>query len=324
MSTIDLDIFKNDNAAFVKELSGPNATKVAEAAGLYIAQKLRERSFARQILTPRTVTRYDLKNSKEHDQLVFIDEKEINVGHAQAINFKAEPDGAYITTPRYEIPVQEISSQLFAKKEIELLASTQPVTKVLEEIVVREIEETEDGRFLQYAAAAAVSAGNAIQISQGAAVGSALTKTATKQLINLIDSKRLKTSTILMSNVVFNDTIDMDYSVLGSELLHEVTVDGYKYYNWAGRKLIVSIKNELFQSTTLNADGTTAAANDGKVRAPVIYGFADEKALGRFLVLDSTKFGVRKNFNTIEMMGWEYIAIGIGNNNAVSQATLTA
>lgn len=318
MSTLDLDIFKNDNAAFVKELSGPNATKVAEAAGLYIAEKLRERSFARQILTPRTVTRYDLKNSTEHDQLVFIDEKEINVGPAKAINFKAEPDGKYITTPRYEIPIFEISSDLWAKKEIELLASTQPVTKVLEEIIVREIEEVEDGRFLQYAAASAASAGNDIQVIQGVTVGAKLTKTATKTLINLIETKRLKCSTILMSVAMFNDIIDMEWEQLGSDLLKEVTVDGYKYYNWAGRKLIVSIKDELFRSTTLKPDGT------GGTGAPVIYGFADEKALGRFLVMDSTKFGVRKVFNTIECQAWEYVGLGIGNDKACARITITA
>lgn len=314
--SMDLDVFKNDTAAFVRELEGPNQSKVAEAAGLYIAEKLRERSFARQILTPRTVTRYDLKNSVEHDQLVFIDEKEVKTGPAKAINFRAEPDNQYIETPRYEIPIFEISSDLYSKKEIELLASTQPVTKVIEENTVREIEEVEDSFFLKYAAAAAAASGNALQVNQGAAVGARLTKSATKALINAIETKRLKCSTILMSVVQFNDILDMEWEVLGSDLLKEVTVDGYKYYNWAGRKLIVSIKDELFKSDTVTlADNTTPA--------PVIYGFADEKALGRFLVLDSTKFGVRKVFNSIEFMGWEYIGLGIGNNNACASVAIT-
>jgi hypothetical protein len=300
-----LDLFKNDTTAFVKELSGPNQQKVAEAAGLFIAEKLRERSFARQILTPRTVTRYDLKNAVDHDQLVFIDEKEVNVGPAKAINFKAEPDNKYITTPRYEIPIFEIASDMYSKKEIELLASTQPVTKVIEENVVREIEETEDTFFLKYADAAAASASNTATVT---GTGQKLTKTATKRLINLIESKRLRCSTILMGVTTFNDILEYDFQDLGSDLLKEVTVDGYKYYNWAGRKLIVSIKNELF------TDGTN----------PTIYGFADEKALGRFLVLDSTKFGVRKVFSTIEFMAWEYIGMGFGNNKGIARVSLAA
>jgi len=304
MSQGYLDMFKNDTTAFVKELNGPNQQKVAEAAGLFIAEKLRERSFARQILTPRVVTRYDLKNSVDHDQLVFIDEKEVHVGVAKAINFKAEPDSSYITTPRYEIPIFEISSDLFAKKEIELLASTQPVTKVIEENVVREIEATEDSFFLRYADAAAVSAGNTLTVNGTA---QKLTKTATKSLINLIEGKRLRCSTILMSVTTFNDILEYDFQDLGSDLLKEVTVDGYKYFNWAGRKLIVSIKTDMFVDGSGN---------------PTIYGFADEKALGRFLVLDSTKFGVRKVFQTIEFQGWEYIGMGFGNNNGIARVSL--
>jgi hypothetical protein len=309
---MELDLFKADTETFIKEVSGPNQAKVAEAAGLFIAQKLRERSFARQIITPRVVTRMDLQVDTDHDQLIFIDEKEVNVGPAKAINFKAEPDGRYITTPRYAIPIFEIASDLYAKKEIELLASTQPVTKVIEENTVREIEEVEDSYFLQYADAAAANAGNLITFATGA--GGALTKGAIKAGMNQIDSRRLLARTVLMSKVTFNDFLTMTYQDLGSDLLKEVTIEGYTYYNFGGLKLIVSIKDELFLHPTL-----TLASGD---RARMIYFFADEKALGRFFVLDQTKFGVRKVFNTIEFMGWEYIGIGFGNDVAIARVTL--
>lgn len=308
----ELDLFKADTETFIKELSGPGQQKVAEAAGLYIAEKLRERSFARQVLTPRSVTRYDLQVSEYHDQLIFIGEKEIPVAPAKAINFRAEPDGKYITTPRFSIPIFEIASDLYAKKEIELLASTQPVTKVVEENVVREIEEVEDGFFLQYADAAANSVSNLITYSTGA--GGQLTKGAIKAGQNLIETKRLLCRTVLMSKVTFNDFFTLTFQDLGSDLLKEVTVDGYKYYNFGGLKLIVSIKDELFLHPTL-----TLASGDA---ARMVYFFADEKALGYFLVLDQTKFGVRKVFNTIEFMGWEYIGMGFGNANGIARVTL--
>lgn len=309
---MEIDLFKADCETFIKELSGPNQTKVSEAAGLFIAQKLRERSFARQILTPRQVTRMDLQVSTDHDQLVFIDEKEVNVGAAKAINFKAEPDGKYVTTPRYSIPIFEISSDVYAKKEIELLASTQPVTKLIEENTVREIEETEDSYFLQYVDAAASAAGNLVTYSTGA--GGALTKGALKTGMNLIDSKRLLARTVLMSKVTFNDFITMTYQDMGSDLLREVFVEGYRFYNFGGLKLIVSVKDNLFLHPTLTLASGAAAH--------LVYFFAEEKALGRFLVLDSTKFGVRRVFTLVEWQGWEFIGIGIGNSNAVSRVTL--
>ena len=309
---MELDLFKADTDVFIRELGGPDQHKIAEAAGMFIAEKLRERSFARQVLTPRQVTRYDLQVSENHDQLIFIDEKEVDVGPAKAINFKAEPDGNYITTPRYSIPIFEIASDIYAKKEIELLASTQPVTRVIEENIVREIEEVEDTFFLQYSDAAAAEAGNLITYATGA--GGALTKGALKAGMNLVDSKRLIARTILMAKVTFNDFITMTYQDLGSDLLKEITVEGYKYYNFGGLKLLVSIKDELFRHPT-----EVLASGDA---ARMVYFYADEKALGRFLVLDQSKFGVRKVFNTIEFQGWEYVGIGFGNSNGIARVTL--
>lgn len=309
----EMDLFKQDTQTFIKELGGPNQTKMADAAGLFIAEKLRERSFARQILTPRQVNRYDLQVDANHDQLYMMDEKEVATAPAMSINFKGEPDGQYITTPRYQIYISEISSQLYSKKEIELLASTQPVTKIIEENTVREIEEVEDSYFLKYAdAAAAVATGgsNLITITGG---GGQLTKSALKTLVNRIARNRLKCSTILMSQITFNDFLTMTYQDLGSELLKEVTIEGYKYYNFGGYRLIVSIKDSLFLSnTTLNSGD----------KARYIYGFTEEKALGRFIVLDSTKFGVRKVFSTIEFMAWEFMGIGFGNSNGIVRETL--
>jgi len=183
----ELDLFKADTETFIKELGGPNQAKVADAAGLFIAQKLRERSFARQVLTPRQVTRYDLQVSEDHDQLIFMDEKEVPTAPSVAINFKAEPDASYITTPRYPISIFEIASPLYAKKEIELLASTQPVTKILEENTVRDIEEVEDTYFLNYADSAAAGAtGGTNIINYDTQTGGALSKGSLKVLLNQI------------------------------------------------------------------------------------------------------------------------------------------
>ena len=320
----ELDLFKADTETFIKELGGPNQAKVADAAGLFIAQKLRERSFARQVLTPRQVTRYDLQVSEDHDQLIFMDEKEVPTSPSVAINFKAEPDASYVTTPRYPIAIFEIASPLYAKKEVELLASTQPVTKIIEENTVRDIEEVEDTFFLNYAdSAASLATGGTNIINYDTQTGGALSKGALKVLLNQILRNRLKCSTVLMSAITFNDFLTMTYMDLGSELLKEVTIEGYKYYNFGGVKIIVSIKDTLFQDPATATNGQTLT-NSGNSSTPahMIYGFADEKALGRFLVLDQTKFGVRKIFNTIEWMGWEYIGIGFGNSNGIARVSL--
>lgn len=311
---MEIDLFKADTETFLREIEGPNAQKVAEAAGLYIAQKLRERSFTRGgILTPRSVTRFDLQADENHDQLYFLDEKEINVSPATNVNFRGEPDTVYIEGSRYRIPIQEVASPIFEKREVELLAYTQPVTKVLEENVVREIEEVEDTNFLAAADAAAASQLNDIDVSTG--TNGALTKGAIKAGMNRIDRNRLLCRTVLMSKLTFNDLYTLTFAELGSDLLKEITVEGYKYYQLGGLKLVVSIKDSMF----LHPSKTCKA---GTEPAHLVYFFAEEKALGRFLSFERTKFGVRKIFQLIQMAGWEYIGIGIGNTAGCARVTL--
>ena len=309
---MEFDLFKADSETFVRE-SGTNPTKVAEATGLFIATKLRERAFCRQIVTPRTVGRHELQVSPHHDQLEFIDEKEVNVSPARAISFKGEPDSEYVTGDKYAIRIFEIASKIMEKKEIELIAYTQPVTKVIEENTVREIEEVEDAYFLQAVDAAAAQSGNLIAYSTGA--NGQLTKGAIKAGMNAIDSKRLLCRKVLMPKVIFNDFYTMTYQDMGSDLLKEVMVEGFTYHKLGGLELYVSIKDELFRHPTLLlASGEPAR---------MVYFFAEEKALGRFLVLDSTKFGVEKRFNTIRWCAWEYIGMAIANTAAVARVTLT-
>jgi hypothetical protein len=309
---MEFDLNRTDAETFIRSAQGPDSVKLADAAGLFIARKLRERSFARQVLTPKPVTARELRPSPQnHDQLVFIDEKEINVGPAYAINFKAWANGKYISVERYEIPIFEISTDEWSKREIELLAIQQPVTKILEENLVRQIEETEDGFFLAAADSAAGVSGNIVSYSTGA--GGSLTKGAIKIGMNLIERNQLICRTVLMSKLTYNDFYTMTYQDIGN-LAEEVTVEGYKYYNVGGLKMIVSIKDSLFLHPSL-----VLASGD---KAHMVYFFAEEKALGRFLVLDTTKFGVRRIYSLLSCMAWEAIGMAIANAPAVSRVTL--
>lgn len=308
----EFDIFQADAESYVHEATNGDTVKVADKTGIYIADKLRERAFSRQILTPRAVNRYDLQVSEHHDQLIFIGEKEVPTAPAKAINFRGEPDASYVETPRFNIPITEIASRVFNKKEVELIASHQPVLKIIEENTVREIEAVEDGFFLQYADAAAYAVGNLVSYSTGA--GGALTKGAIKAGIGRIHRNQLRTQRILMSHVTYDDFLTMTYDELGSSLLGEVTVEGYTYKTFGGYMLIVSIKDEMFRHPT------EMLANGDNAR--MVYFFAEEKALGYFITLDNVKFGVRRVFNKISMMAWEYIGIGFGNAKGIARVTL--
>ena len=298
------------NQIFADQLeSSEGREKLAEIGGNYIQQRLRETSFARQILPPLNVTIADVTRDEAHDGFVKIIDKEPD-SEAMAMNFLGESNAKYIKGDRYKVSFYRIASDLFSKDETELLAYNYPITKVIEQNSVKDIQRIEDQGFLSQINTAITSTGYTSNVT---GTGGKLTKTALKTLINLMEGSTvkngaLKVETLLMPQSVWNDILEWNVQLLGGDLLGEVTKDGYTYKTLMGRKVVVSIKNDLFLSA-------------GK---PVIYGFAAPQMLGNFFILNQTKFVVKKDFNIISFKGWEDIALGVGNIRGACSITLDA
>ena len=123
--------------------------KVAEVTGLYIQEKLRENSFARQILPPQTVTVAELTRNETDESLVYIDDLEPD-SIAMRINMRGEPDKTYIQGKRYSIRMETITSDRFQKTEQELRSYRMPLTKVIEQNTVKDIQEQMDVKFMEH------------------------------------------------------------------------------------------------------------------------------------------------------------------------------
>ena len=68
--------------------------KIAALASDYIRDRLREESFTRQIIPPKTVTRADLQVFVKHDTLVKIVEVEPQ-SKAMTMSFRGQPNAVY-------------------------------------------------------------------------------------------------------------------------------------------------------------------------------------------------------------------------------------
>jgi hypothetical protein len=296
------------NQVFADHLDTPEGLeKLGEVGGNYIQQKLRETSFARQIIPPLNVTVSDVTRSVDHDGFVKIIDKEPDSA-ALAINFLGEPAHKYLSGERYQVNFYRIASDLFSKDETELLAYNYPVTKVIEQNSVKDIQTIEDTNFLTAVDAAITISGYSSNVT---GTSQKLNKTALKTLINLVEGtntagEALKVETLLMGQKTWNDLLEWNNTLLGNDLLGEVTKDGYTYKTLLGRKVVVSIKNDLFVSSA----------------KPSVYAFAAPQFLGNFFILNQTKFVVKKDFNIISFKGWEDIAMGIGNVRGTARITL--
>jgi hypothetical protein len=321
------------NELFTQKLgSGEGKEKMAEYGGSYIRDRLREVSYARKVLPPEQVTRSDCQRSVNHDTLVKIVDVEPQ-SRALTMTFRGSPTARMIRGAKAEVGFYTVSSEIFQKTEQELLAYEMPITKIIEENSVKDIQEVEDREFtinieaacqaLQLQANGGVATPlNASQI-QGAGVvefsirKGELARTATSNdatvrpiqrpdvinLFKLLDGNRLRSERLLMTEVDWDDILQWTLEDFGDRLQSETAVDGYKYNTLFGRSYIRTVKSDI-------------------LRPGNVYCFTKPEFFGKFYVLNNTKFYIDKIANVITFQAWEDIAMAIINIAAVRKLEL--
>ena len=161
------------NEMFVQKVaSTEHRDKIAEEGGSYIRDRLREVSFARKIIPPTMVTRADCQRSEHHDTLVKLIDIE-PYSRAMSITFRGQPAARYIRGDRMAMGFFTISSEMLQKTEQELLAYEMPITRILEDNSVKDLQEIEDREFILHVE----SAVQALQTEANGGVATALNYT---------------------------------------------------------------------------------------------------------------------------------------------------
>jgi hypothetical protein len=335
------------NDLFSSKLDDPEErSKIAAAGGQYIRDRLREVSFARKILPPKQVTKADCQKSVNHDTLIKIEEMEPQ-SRAMAVTFRGEATSRYVSAARFEIPFYTIESEHFEKTEQELLAYDYPITKVIEDNTVTDIQEIEDMQFLLHAencvqlmqreaqtsqtvtglSAKSLDAGTVVEdrVLKGElararvdANGDLLDDWAVQPVqrpdfINLFKvlvggangagNGRLRMEVMLMTEWDFNDILQWTIEDFGDKVTSETVVNGYKYNLLLGKRFVRTIKVDI-------------------LRTGNIYGFTSPDFLGRFYILNNTKFYIDKRGRRIEWWCWEDIGMAFGNIAAIAKMEL--
>jgi len=249
------------------------------------------------------------------------------------MSFRGQPSARFIRAPRFEIPFFTISSEKFEKTEQELLAYEMPVTKIIEENSVKDIQAIEDRQFLLYVEAAiqalqleknanTPTAMNASNVLGGSVVQwsivkgeGALTagnddfvvqpvlKTDFIRLKQLLHRRWLRAERILITEPDYDNLSAWTIQDVGMTIAGETTTEGYKANTVLGLKIIRSIKTEV-------------------LREGNVYCFTAPEFFGRFYILNQTKFYIDKIANLITWQSWEDIGMGIGNISSVVKLEL--
>lgn len=316
---------------FEKVATQEGKDKIAEFGGTYIRDRLREVSFARKIIPPQPVQRSECQRSVNHDTLVKIVDIEPN-SKAMALTFRGQPTARFIRAPRYEIPFFTISSEKFEKTEQELLAYEMPITKIIEENSVKDIQSIEDRQFLVFIEAAVqgyqsdansgATAFNAANVNAGTVKGASVVKgegalTAAAEdftiypvlktdfikMKKLLHRRHLRAERMLITEPDYDDISSWTIQDVGMTIAGETSTEGWKSDTVVGLKIIRTIKTEI-------------------LREGNIYCFTAPEFCGRFYILNQTKFYIDKIANLITWQSWEDIAMGIGNISSIVKMEL--
>lgn len=294
-SELDSTTFNN---LFIERLDTTEGLqKTATAGAAFVRSKIREIGFARRILPPESVTRADTTRSTSHDTLVKI----VDIEHdskAMAVNFASEADENYIQGKRYALAFFKIESQKFVKSEGELLAYDYPITKVIEENSVKDIQKVEDSKFIEYAEAAVSITGKRL-----ASTATSMDRKELNSLFKMIDFDQLTVGCVLLNTVDLDDYMVQPATDIGSPAASEITINGYKYPTIMNRKLVVTNKHDL-------------------VLPGEAWAFTDPGYLGNFFILNDVKFWIKKEADLVIWKTWEYVAEGFGNIKAIAKIEL--
>jgi len=351
MSSVPSDVL---NELFVSKLdTEAGKEKIAALGGDFIKDRLREESFARKVLPPKTVSRSDLQVSVNHDTLVKVVEVEPQ-SRAMSMSFRGQPTVRYYTGPRFEVPFHTVGSERFEQTEQELMAYVMPITEIIKRNIVNDIQEIEDRVFLTHMEAACQSLQRDAQsVAFTATHNQDSAFSAFNVDAGLAEVGKVKSIDTLGGGLGANATAGCDHDAVnplqkndliklfqtftgsggrGSRLRCDqflMTDSDFEDINaWLqadiGHKLSGEATVDGYKYKTVIGRKFVRTLKTDILRPGNVYAFTAPEYLGGFLILNKTKFYADKERNRISFEAWEDVGMYVGNVAGVRKLELYA
>lgn len=301
------------NQSFVRKLDEGRVKEAQDEGSRFIRSKLREESFAREILEPVEIGADEIDRDEHTDQPKKIIEKEPD-SVATFVTFKGSGQRTFFRGPRYSVSFGKIETEHFMKSKFELLTYQNDIRKILTDNSVKDMANEEDKKFMETVDAAmgqvgpgnTVSAGNNRFTQQQIREGNLLdcdeqnlSKAFIAQLFQSMTSKRLPIGKLLMTKSTFMEALKFDHTDVGNDIVsrhYDNGMDGED--KLFGVPVITTIKNDIVEDNE-------------------IYLFAPQNYLGNFFLLQDATLFIKQEADMIEFWSYSAPGIGIGNANSI-------
>ena len=304
------------NQSFVRKLEDGRVKEAQDEGSRFIRSKLRQESFAREILEPVEIGADEIDRDEHTDQPKKIIEKEPD-SVATFVTFKGSGQRTFFRGPRYSVTFGKIETEHFMKSKFELLTYQNDIRKILTDNSVKDMADVEDQKFIETIKAAMTQVGGTIQlgVNQGDpdqfAVadlkdandldcnGKPLTKNLIAQLYQNMTMQKMPIGKLLMTKSTFMEVLKFDHTEVGNDIVSAHYRDGIAgEEKLFGVPVITTIKNDIIDDNE-------------------IYLFAPENYLGNFFLLQDATLFIKQEADMIEFWSYSAPGIGIGNCNGI-------
>jgi hypothetical protein len=302
------------NSNFVKKVEQGRIKEAEDEGSRFIRSRMRQDSFAREILNPVEISADELDRDVDTDQPKKIIEKEPD-SVASFVTFKGAGQKTIFRGPRYSVYFGKVESQHFTKSKFELMTYQNDIRKILTDNSVKDMADEEDRKFIETVDSLATTVNNVFDcaldingddpsvsglppITNGELSGGAVRLGIQKLLANKIPLGK-----ILMSKSLYYRVLDLPATTIGDQVAMRHYDEGVEAeQKLFGFPVVTTIKEDIVGS------------ND-------IYFFGPQEYLGNFFLLQDATLFIKQEADMIEF--WSYSAPGIGIGNANSIVKLT-
>jgi hypothetical protein len=285
------------NQGFLNKIEQGRIKEAQDEGTAFIRAKMRQTSFAREILPPVVLADDEIDRDEFTDLPKKIVEKEPD-SEATFVTFKGTGKRRWFSGPRYAVHFGKVESDRFVKSKFELMTYQNDIRKILTDNSVKDMADIEDGKFMETINALATG-------GQHLSPGSGFTAANFVSAFKYMSSVQIPIGKILMTKELYYEALKLDTTAVGDSITGRHYDDGIEQEEklW-GIPVVTTIKNDIIDNTDF-------------------YVFGPQEYLGNFFLLQDATLFIKQEADIIEFWSYSAPGIGIGNTAGLVRVTLT-
>jgi hypothetical protein len=286
------------NSNFVKKIEQGRIKEAEDEGSRFIRSRMRQDSFAREILNPVEISADELDRDVDTDQPKKIIEKEPD-SVASFVTFKGAGQKTIFRGPRYSVYFGKVESQHFTKSKFELMTYQNDIRKILTDNSVKDMADEEDRKFLETVDSLADDNNRSFDCT--ALTSGELDGGVIRLGIQKLLAQKIPLGKILMSKSLYYRVLDLPATTVGDQIAMRHYDEGVESeQKLFGFPVVTTIKDDILGEHSNS-----------------IYFFGPQEYLGNFFLLQDATLFIKQEADMIEFWSYSAPGIGIGNTNAI-------